>query len=157
MASLQERDGRWQCQFLHRGKRRTFALGRVTEAEAKAKSDQVDYLLMRLGQGLITMPPGADIVAFVRHDGSIPTSAGEAPCDSTTLASLRDRYLETHGNGTLEAHTLRGIILYAAISETFSNCWKLRVIKVFSGSAWVVGRPWRVSSMAARNSANVGW
>jgi hypothetical protein len=26
MASLQERDGRWQCQFLYRGKRRTFAL-----------------------------------------------------------------------------------------------------------------------------------
>ena len=48
MASLQERDGRWQCQFLYHGKRRTFALGRVTEAEAKAKADQVDYLLMRL-------------------------------------------------------------------------------------------------------------
>jgi hypothetical protein len=58
MASLQERDGRWQCQFIHHGKRRTFALGRVTEAEAKAKSEQVEYLLMRLGQGLLTLPPG---------------------------------------------------------------------------------------------------
>jgi integrase len=109
MASLQERGGRWQCQFLYHGKRRTFALGRVTEAEAKAKSDQVDYLLMQLGQGLISLPPGADIVTFVRHDGTIPKSASEAPRDSATLASLRDHYLETHGNGTLEAHTLRGI------------------------------------------------
>ena len=108
MASLQERDGRWQCQFLYRGKRRTFALGGVTEAEARAKADQVDYLLMRLGQGLIALPPGADIVAFVRHDGSMPTEASPARTDPT-LADLRDRYLETHGNGTLEAHTLRGI------------------------------------------------
>lgn len=109
MASLQERDGRWQCQFLYRGKRRTFALGRVTEAEAKAKADQVEYLLMRLDQGLIALPPGADIVTFVRHDGTIPASGGQTKQDSPTLAVLRDRYLETHGNGTLEANTLRGI------------------------------------------------
>lgn len=109
MASLQEREGRWQCQFLYHGKRRTFALGQVTEAEAKAKADQVEYLLMRLGQGLITLPPGADIVTFVRHDGKIPASGGEALQDVPTLASLRDRYLETHGNGSLELHTLRGM------------------------------------------------
>ena len=30
MASLQERDGRWQRQFLYHGKRRTFALGGVS-------------------------------------------------------------------------------------------------------------------------------
>ena len=41
------------------------------------------------------------------------------------------------------------LILHAAKSETFSNRWKLRVIKVFSGSAWVVGRPLRVSWTAA--------
>lgn len=109
MASLQERDGRWQCQFLYHGKRRTFALGRVSEAEAKAKADQVKYLLMRLSQGLIALPPGADIVAFVMNDGSMPTEENAVDRDQPTLGFLRDRYLETHGNGTLEAHTLRGI------------------------------------------------
>jgi hypothetical protein len=109
MASLQVREGCWQRQFLYHGKRRTFALGQVTEAEAKAKADQVEYLLMRLGQGLITLPPGANNVTFVRHDGTIPASGGEAPQDVPTLASLRDRYLETHGNNSLEHHTLRGI------------------------------------------------
>ena len=73
-----------------------------------AKSDQVAYLLMRLGQGLITLPPGADILAFVPLDGSIPRSSVEALRDSPTLALLQDRF-ETHGNGSLEAHTLRGI------------------------------------------------
>ena len=92
------------------GKQRVFTVGRVTEAEARAKADQVDYLLMRLSQGLLTLPPAVDIVAFVRHDGAIPSNSESSPIqDEPTLADLRDRYLETHGDGTLEAHTLRGI------------------------------------------------
>ena len=35
-----------------------------------------------------------------------------ATCDKLTLGSLRDRYLETHGNGTLEERTLDGIRLH---------------------------------------------
>ena len=40
-------------------------------------------------------------------------------------------------------------IPYAAMSETSLNCWKLSVIRVFSCSAWLVGRLAMVSSMAA--------
>ena len=109
MAAIHERNGNFRVMFRYCGKQRNFTLGRVAEAEAKAKADQVEYLLMRLDQGLIALPPGADIVTFVRHDGTIPATGGEARQDSPTLASLRDRYLATHGNGTLEAHTLRGI------------------------------------------------
>ncbi len=109
MAAIHERNGNFRVMFRYRGKQRNFTLGRVSEAEAKAKADQVEYLLMRLDQGLIALPPGADIVTFVRHDGTIPASGGEARQDTPTLASLRDRYLATHGNGTLEAHTRRGI------------------------------------------------
>jgi len=109
MAAIHERNGNFRVMFRHHGKQRNFTLGMVSEAEAKAKADQVEYLLMRLDQGLITLPPGADIVTFVRHDGNLPASGGEAKQDKPTLGSLRDRYLATHGNGTLEAHTLRGI------------------------------------------------
>ena len=49
------------------------------------------------------------------------------------------------------------IILHAAISETSSNCWKLRVISVFSRSAWAVERLSSVSSTAVETSAKVGW
>jgi integrase len=102
MASLQERDGRWQCQFFHEGKRRTFSLGKVTKAEAEAKAAHVDYLLMRLEQGLI--PLTGDIITFVRFDGVVP----DRPRSEPTLADLRDRYLETH-TASLEHHTVRGI------------------------------------------------
>src|SRR3954469_18271353 len=107
MAAIQERNGSYRVLFRHHGKQHTFTLGRVSEAEAKAKADQVDYLLMRLSQGFLTLPADADIVTFVRRDGSIPVAA-LATRDAPTLGSLRDRYLETH-EGSLEAHTLRGI------------------------------------------------
>jgi integrase len=106
MASLQQRDGRWQCQFMYLGKRRTFALGNVSEAEATAKSDQVGYLLMRIDQGFVEPP--ADIVAFVKRDGKAPVAADLDDGEKPTLGTLRDRYLETHSD-SLEHHTLRGI------------------------------------------------
>ncbi len=110
MASLQNRNGSYRIFFAYQRKQRVFTIGRVTEAEAKAKADQVDYLLMRLSQGLLTLQQGVDVVAFVRHDGLIPAAQGTpAVHGEPTLADLRDRYLETHGNGTLEHHTLRGI------------------------------------------------
>jgi integrase len=107
MAAIQKRNGRYRVIFRHHGKQHTFTLGRVSEAEAKAKADQVEYLLMRLSQGLLTLPAGADIVAFLEHDGSLPVTA-PVTRDTPTLGSLRDRYLETH-ESSLEAHTLRGI------------------------------------------------
>jgi hypothetical protein len=71
MAALQNRNGSYRVFFEYQRKQRVFTIGRVTEAEAKSKADQVDYLLMRLGQGLIELPPGVDIVEFVRQDGKV--------------------------------------------------------------------------------------
>src|SRR5262245_60906302 len=53
--------------------------------------------------------------------------------------------------------TYQASIPHAARSEASSSSWNLSVIKVLSRSAWVVERPSSTSSMAARNSANVGW
>jgi hypothetical protein len=114
MAAVQERINSYRLVFRHEGKQHVLMLGRVAEAEAKAKSAQVDSLLMRLKQGLISLPAGAGIVDFVRHDGNPPPRAPEAgpgapKLTEPTLGDLRDRYLETHGNGSLEAPTLKGI------------------------------------------------
>jgi integrase len=49
-------------------------------------------------------------VAFVRHDGVLPTVEDALVArGEPTLNDLHDRYLKTHENGTLEHHTLRGI------------------------------------------------
>jgi integrase len=110
MASLQNKCGAWYCQFLYHGKRHTFGLGKVAEDEAQAKASQVGYLLMRLRQNLLHLPPAMDIVTFLQFDGNPPQEAPEK--GSLTLAALRDRYLDTHRNGSLEKSTLEGIELH---------------------------------------------
>lgn len=74
MAALQERNGSDRILFNYHRNQRVFTLDRVTEAEARAKASQVDYLLMRLKQGLIEIPPGIDVLAFFRHDEAPPTN-----------------------------------------------------------------------------------
>jgi hypothetical protein len=125
MASLQQKGNGWYCQFLHHGKRHTFAVGSVSPEEAKAKAAQVDYLLLRLKQRLIELPPGVGIVEFVQHDGKPPTvsSRPEGEAKTLTLVTFRDRYLDTHRD-SLESRTIDGIGLHfkhllGALGERF--------------------------------------
>jgi integrase len=113
MASLQLRGKSYSCVFRWHGKRQWFAIGTVTEQEATAKASQVDYLLMRLRQRLIELPPGIDIVEFVQHDGKPPVreSKHPAPSRALTLRDFRDRYLATHRE-SLEDRTVEGIELH---------------------------------------------
>lgn len=127
MASIQKKGDNWYCQFLYHGKRHTFTIGKVEDEEAQIKSNQVDYLLMRIRQGLLTVPPGIDIVLFLQHDGNPPASVTQAEQSEPqilTLGGLRDRYLETHANGSLESTTLNLIKthfrhLVATLGERF--------------------------------------
>ena len=110
MASIHHKGEAWHCQFMFHGKRHTFSLGKVTQDEAEAKANQANYLLMRLKQNLLQLPTGIDIVTFISFDGKPPHATSES--EVLTLAGLRDRYLETHRNGSLEQSTLDGIELH---------------------------------------------
>ncbi len=109
MAALQERNGSYRVLFSHHGKLHAFTIGKVEKDEAENKARQVDYLLMRLKQGLLVLPEGADIVTFIEHDGKPPDvgpTLAEAPRQVITVGLLRDRDLATHSNGTIEANSL---------------------------------------------------
>jgi integrase len=109
MASLQERNGSYRVLFPFHGKLHSFTIGQVKPDEAENKARQVDYLLMRLKQKLVQLPPGIDIVEFLRHDGKPPATVPrlpDSPRKSVTLSHLKDRYLGTLGNGAVEANTL---------------------------------------------------
>jgi integrase len=111
MASLQVRNGVFNCIFRFQGKRHWMNLGAVTEEEASTVSAKVDYFLLRLKQRLLEIPEGCDIVTFIQHDGKPPSAEKIQQEERTTLtlAALRDQYLDVHGNGTLEDTTLAGI------------------------------------------------
>lgn len=109
MASLQERNGSYRILFSYHGKLHTFTLGKVEKDEAENKARQADYLLMRLKQRLLVLPEGTDIVTFIEHDGKPPQTGPtlpDAPRQAVTLGHLKDRYLATHANGTIEANSL---------------------------------------------------
>ncbi len=114
MASLQERNGVWNCIFRYQGKRHWYNIGEVEESEAQAVSARVDYLLLRLKQHLIELPAGCDIVTFIEYDGKPPSpeKLQQAQQQSLTLVELRDRYFDVHGNGTLEENTVAGMRLH---------------------------------------------
>ena len=97
MAWTQERAGKFRVLFRFRGKQHAFNLGKVTPDEAAKKAANVDYLLMRLKQGLVELPPETDIVSFVEHDGQEPLAEKEATSRVTaSLGTLRDQFVATH-------------------------------------------------------------
>jgi integrase len=125
MAAIEERCGRYRIHFRWHGRQEKLALGKVSAEEAASKAAQVDYLLMRLKQRLIELPPDVDIVEFVQFDGKPPADVQAVSAESRelTLAGFRDRYLATHRE-SLEDRTIEGIELHfkhliAALGETF--------------------------------------
>jgi hypothetical protein len=58
MAAIEERGGRFRIHFRWHGKQQKLPLGMVSAEEAASKAAKVDYLLMRLKQRLIELPPG---------------------------------------------------------------------------------------------------
>ncbi|HEV3164368.1 MAG TPA: hypothetical protein VGZ22_10090 [Isosphaeraceae bacterium] len=127
MAAIQVRNGSCRILFRYSGKQYSYTLGKVTNEEAEKTAHNVEFVLMRLKQGLINLPAGTALVSFVQQGGIVPVTTNGQPIErhAPTLADLRDRYLETHGNGSLEARTLEGMRLHfkhlaAVLGEYFS-------------------------------------
>jgi integrase len=112
VASLQKKGDSWHCQFMYKRQHRTLVLGKVDEAEAHATRGKVEYLLLRLRQNLIDLPPGMDVVDFLACDGKPPDHHRPPVPKETTFGELRDTYVKTHENGTLEKSTLKTIKLH---------------------------------------------
>jgi integrase len=107
VASLQDRNGTFRFIFRFRGKQHFVLIGKVSPEEARAKAAHVDYLLLRLKQRLIDLPPGVDIVAFLQFDGRPPEGdVAKTVARALTLGKLRDRSLAARSEGR-EASTIR--------------------------------------------------
>ncbi len=130
MAGLQLRGGRYRIIFRFHGKQHTLNLGKVSKTEASNKSEQVDYLLMRLKQGLKNLPPGVDIVDFVEHDGEMPQGMQPTtPQSVLTLAELRDAYLNTYKNANENSTLKTARIHFRHLATTFGPQFPLADLK----------------------------
>ena len=106
MASLQVRSGSWRVIFRHHGLQHFVTIGEVDETDARGVKARYEYLLRLVKQRLLTVPSGMDIVTFLGHDGKPPNTDAESAQPGITLGQLRDGYLETIGNGSVEVNTL---------------------------------------------------
>jgi integrase len=127
MASLQRKNESYYCQFIFHGKRHTITIGKVGADEAVAFAGNVDYLLLRLRQGLLRLPPAVHIVDFIRHNGKVPSET-EAPVADLSFDTFRTRYLEVHSHGALEGNSLATIKMH------------LRHLERSLGSQFIIGR-----------------
>lgn len=111
MAAIQERNNKYRILFCYQGKRHSLGLGAVSPDEAEAKAGQVDLLLLRLNQGLLTVPTGVPIEEFMLHDGKVKSVRQARAIEPTTFGKLRDSYLETI-NGSIEENSLLTVTLH---------------------------------------------
>ena len=106
MASIQLRSGSWRVIFRHNGLQHFVTVGEVDETEAQGVKSRYEYLLRLLKQRLLTLPSGMDIVTFLRNDGKPADTTSESGSPEITFAQVRDGYLKTIGNGSVEKNTL---------------------------------------------------
>jgi integrase len=119
MAALQERNGRFRLIFWYYGKQHTFTIGQVSEEEANDTAATVGNLLRGVEDGRIRVPATLDIVSFIRQrlatlgrESDVTPEPAPRPRDETTLGTLRDRYITTHSNGTIEENSLATVRLH---------------------------------------------
>src|SRR4029077_3239430 len=109
----QVRNGSFRLIFWYYGKQHTFTIGQVSEEEANDTAATVGNLLRGVADGRIRVPANSDIVSFIRQrlatlgreSDQTPEPAPQ-PRDQMTLGILRDRYVTTHSNGTIEENSL---------------------------------------------------
>src|SRR5438132_4597174 len=113
MAALQERNGSFRLIFWYYGKQHAFTIGQVSKKEANDTAATVGNLLRGVEDGRIRIPTGLDIVTFIRQrlaslnrESDLTPEPATRPRDETTLGILRDRYITTHSNGTIEENSL---------------------------------------------------
>src|SRR5436309_3179136 len=104
MAGLSQKGGAYYCTFGYGGRRYYFTVGKVTEAQARAKAAEVDETLSLLERGRLELPDGFPLEDFVAAGGKVPTLAARP--ETVIARQLFDHYLKTHANGTVEESSL---------------------------------------------------
>jgi hypothetical protein len=113
----------------------------VARNEVDAKAGNIDLVLLRLKQGLLSLPEGLSIEEFVPSDGRVaarpdipigtpdgtPQKAKES--DAAAFGAFRERYLEARSGGSMEANSLATARMHMGHFErTFGASFDLRTL-----------------------------
>jgi integrase len=108
VASLELRNMKYRVVFMYAWRKYGFSLETGDEKTAEALRGGVENTLMLMGQGILEVPDGADVVEFVKHGGKPPQAgpaSGKAP-GPVDFSGFKKRYLEARSGGPMEANSL---------------------------------------------------
>jgi integrase len=111
MASLELRNQKYRVVFMYSGRKFSYALDTRDKTTAEALRGGVEKTIMLIEQKVIRVPEGADIVAFVKSGGKVEEEPKPAPAP-LTLGQLKVNYLQTHGQGAMEANSLATVRMH---------------------------------------------
>jgi integrase len=112
MASLQDRNGSFKLTFYYLGRRHYLTLGKIGRQEADATAGKVELLLLRIEQKLLRVPAGVSIEDFLLSDGRPPENEQAVAAAETKFETFRERYIETHRQGAMEANSLATVEMH---------------------------------------------
>lgn len=104
MATVERRGERYRLIFYYAGRRYAASLKTTKERDADSIAGTVEDTLSLLQRGVLTLPPGVDLVTFVLSGGRCEEKPKPPPI--RTLSELKDRYLQAVGQGSMEANSL---------------------------------------------------
>ena len=105
MAALELRHKTYRVVFTYAGKKYSYSLNTGDRDVAEALRGGVEKTLMLLGQGLLKLPNGTDLVAFVKAGGQVEQPPAPV-LERLNLQKLIEAYLEAHANGAMEDNSL---------------------------------------------------
>jgi integrase len=129
MAGMRKKGDGWHCTFRFRGGRYYFAAGNLTERQAEARKAEVDETLDLIERGRLTVPDGVSLEDFVAAGGKVPAVAARP--ETITARQLFDHYLTTHGNGTIEASSLKTAKTHLSqLAESLGDRFRIQSLAV---------------------------
>ena len=127
MASLERRGNSYRVVFRHAGRKYSHTLSTDDEAVATGLVGGIEKTLMLLNQKVLTVPDGVDLLSFVVGNGQVAPAPNRTADQSNaprpadiTLAELKDRYVQVHSAGAMEANSLYTVALH--LRHCRGNC-----------------------------------
>ncbi len=111
MAALERRNKTYRVVFMYAGKKYAYSLDTGDQAMAEALRGGVEKTLMLMGQGLLRLPDGADVIAFVKTGGKVEEPPSPV-VERLTLKKFVDGYLASQANGAIEENSLATLRLH---------------------------------------------
>jgi len=131
MASLLLKGDSYYCQFYYLGRRFTVTIGEVPRDEAEDFAGAVGQLLRHIKQKLIQVPAGIPITDFVISGGQVTPveKAVAATTKPASFADFRQKYLDTHRNGSMEQSSFKTTEMHLRHFErTFGEHFEVRTL-----------------------------